>query len=192
MQNNPLNETVAPPDASNALRPATRPVATKKTAPGPAKAPIRKISASSKKPMPMPVVDPAVKTALVPEATKKASPRPAKAQIKKVEAGGNQPIPMRIVKPTVKKALATTSQPAPSKLLKPKKIKLVRDSFAIPKLEYLMLESLKLRADALGHSVKKSELIRAGIKAIAAMPDSQFLAAVNALAPTKIRPPSNN
>lgn len=77
------------------------------------------------------------------------------------------------------------ARPASSKLLKPKKIKLVRDSFTIPKLEYLMLGVLKRRADALGKSVKKSELVRAGIKALATMPDNQFLAAIKTVASIK-------
>ncbi|MDD2919553.1 hypothetical protein [Rhodoferax sp.] len=95
---------------------------------------------------------------------------------------------MPVVKSTVKAVkttLAPADKPASSKLLKPKKIKLVRDSFTIPKLEYLMLDALKLRAGALGKSVKKNELVRVGIKALVTMPDSQFLAAVTALAPIK-------
>ena len=92
---------------------------------------------------------------------------------------------MPVAKPAAKTAAVPAVQPASSKLLKPKKIKLVRDNFTIPKLEYLTLDALKLRAGALGKSVKKSELIRAGIKSLAAMPDKQFLAAVKAVAPIK-------
>jgi len=67
------------------------------------------------------------------------------------------------------------------KLLKDKKPKLVRDSFTIPKLEYLILDQLKQRSGTLGTFAKKSELIRAGIKALAEMPDASFLAAVRAV-----------
>jgi hypothetical protein len=109
-----------------------------------------------------------------PAAPRKAVPGATKTPIKRVAANSNKPMPMPAAKP------------APSKLLKSKKIKLVRDSFTIPKLEYLMLDALKLRAGTLEKSVKKSELIRAGIKALAAMPDSQFLAAVKAVTPSKI------
>jgi len=67
------------------------------------------------------------------------------------------------------------------KLLKDKKPKLVRDSFMIPKLEYLILDQLKQRSGMLGSMAKKSELIRAGIKALSEMPDASFLEAVKAV-----------
>lgn len=115
-----------------------------------------------------------------PAAPRKAVPGATKTPIKRVAAKSNKPMPMPAAKP------------APSKLLKSKKIKLVRDSFTIPKLEHLMLDALKLRAGTLEKSVKKSELIRAGIKALAAMPDSQFLAAVKAVTPIKISHPAKH
>jgi hypothetical protein len=74
-----------------------------------------------------------------------------------------------------KKASATT-KPA-----KPKKPKLVRDSFTIPKEEYEVLATLKQRCVALARPSKKSELLRAGIKALAAMSDKSLLAAVQAV-----------
>ena len=77
------------------------------------------------------------------------------------------------------------------KPFKTKKIKLVRDSFTIPKPEYLILDNLKLRATDLKHPVKKGELIRAGIKALAAMSDPHFLAALKAVPMLKTGRPSN-
>ena len=88
-------------------------------------------------------------------------------------------------KPIDKEPLAATAKPASEKRLRPRKVKLVRDSFTIPKLEYLMLEALKLRAGAMGTSVKKNELIRAGIKALAAMSDSHFSTAIKAVQASK-------
>jgi hypothetical protein len=58
---------------------------------------------------------------------------------------------------------------------------MVRDSVTIPKAEYLVLDALKLRATELKTTVKKTELIRAGIKALAAFPDAAFLAAIAAV-----------
>ena len=66
--------------------------------------------------------------------------------------------------------------PTPVKLKKPK---LVRDSFTMPKDEYAAIDGLKLRAGKLGQAVKKSELLRAGIKALSAMSDIQFKAALS-------------
>ena len=59
------------------------------------------------------------------------------------------------------------------------KPKLVRDSFTIPKSEYLVLEGLKTRAANLTRPVKKSELLRAGVAVLNAMTDKAFLAALN-------------
>ncbi|WP_394755989.1 hypothetical protein [Rhodoferax sp.] len=64
---------------------------------------------------------------------------------------------------------------------KDKKPKLVRDSFTIPKAEYTVLDELKQRTGKLAVAAKKSELIRAGIKALAAMSDAAFLAALKAV-----------
>lgn len=62
-----------------------------------------------------------------------------------------------------------------------RKPKLVRDSFTIPKSEYAAIEALKTRAIALGTSVKKSELLRAGLMALVAMNDAAFKAATAAV-----------
>lgn len=77
-----------------------------------------------------------------------------------------------------------------AKPIKTKKIKLIRDSFTIPKPEYLILDNLKLRAADLKHPVKKSELLRAGIKALAAMADSNLLSALKAVPMLKTGRPS--
>jgi len=83
-------------------------------------------------------------------------------------------------KAPVKSAVTKTAQAVKTvKPAKVKKPKLVRDSFTIPKDEYLVIESLKTRAGKLGQAVKKSELLRAGVKALAAMSDIQFKAALS-------------
>lgn len=68
---------------------------------------------------------------------------------------------------------------------KPLKLKLVRDSFTMPELEYTQLEALKRRALGLAHHAKKSELLRAGVAALAAMDDVTLLAALQAVPPLK-------
>lgn len=63
----------------------------------------------------------------------------------------------------------------------PKKPKLVRDSFTIPKTEYAAIDALKSRAIALGTSVKKSELIRAGLMALQGLSDAAYKGALAAV-----------
>ena len=76
------------------------------------------------------------------------------------------------------------------KPVKAKKPKLVRDSFTIPKLEYTVLDDLKQRAGQLNSPVKKSELLRAGIKALAAMSDAGLLMALQAVPAIKTGRPT--
>jgi hypothetical protein len=71
------------------------------------------------------------------------------------------------------------------KAARPAKTKLVRDSFNIPKAELAVLEELKARAARLGQPAKKSEVLRAGIKALGALGDAAFLATVTAIGPAK-------
>lgn len=102
----------------------------------------------------------------------------------------------------VKAAKPTIANPAPrvvkakpvtvAKLVKAKKPKLVRDSFTIPKAEYTVLDDLKLRSIALAQPIKKSELLRAGIKALAAMSDAAFQAALKAVPTIKTGRPAAN
>ncbi len=63
----------------------------------------------------------------------------------------------------------------------PKKPKLVRDSFTIPKAEFVAIDALKTRAISLGTSVKKSELLRAGLMVLQGLSDAAFKAALTAV-----------
>ena len=127
-------------------------------------------------------------TAKKPAAKKPASKKPV---VKKAAAK-----PVR--KTAVKKApvkVATPQPVKPVKAVKPAKVKkpkLVRDSFTIPKDEYVVIDSLKTRAGKLGQAVKKSELLRAGVKALAAMSDIQFKAALNNVPTIKTGRPKNS
>ncbi len=84
---------------------------------------------------------------------------------------------------------APTSRGEPAKVKKPK---LVRDSFTIPKNEYAVLDDLKQRAVRLSRPARKSELLRAGVKALAAMPDAAFLSALRVVPVVKTGRPSKS
>ncbi len=93
------------------------------------------------------------------------------------------------------KKKAVAKRPAPPKVerageAKPK-VKLVRDSFTMPKAEYAAIDALKQRALSLAHPVKKSELLRAGIGALNTMSDVAFLAAVTAIPSLKTGRPKS-
>ncbi len=110
-----------------------------------------------------------VKTVAAPKASKLV-PKPATTK---------KPV-AKAVKPVKPKPQPKAVAKAVSKV-KVRKPKLVRDSFTIPKPEYLVLDTLKARANAIASPAKKGELLRAGIKALAAMSDAAFLTALKAV-----------
>lgn len=123
----------------------------------------------------------------------KAKPaKSAKPLIKKTIVP-SKPAAKSDAKPAAKRTpIADKPTAGPMKLIKTKKPKLVRDSFTIPKEEYQVLGELKLRADRLVNPVKKTELIRAGIKALASMSDTEYLAAIKAVPVIKAGRPAHS
>lgn len=110
-----------------------------------------------------------------PQATPATTAKPAKTVMTpKPEV---KPVAKPITKPLAKAVVPTASE----KVVKAKKPKQIRDSFTMPKTEYAVLAELKERAASLTYSVKKSELLRAGIKALAAMTDANLLSALKAV-----------
>jgi Rieske Fe-S protein len=126
-------------------------------------------------------IKPVVKTVAKPAAKPAAK---SKAEALVVTAPKAKPVAKTVAKPVAKKAVV--------KDVKAKKPKMVRDSFTFPKDEYTVMDALKLRAAKLGHPVKKTELLRAGVKAIAAMSDTALLSALKAVPSLKTGRPAKN
>jgi len=159
----PVKVEVAPLATKAATTPATPVAAAKKVAPKLATKPVAK------------------KLPLIAKAPVKA---PAKTLVK---------APAKTtIKAAVKPLAKALAKPKAEKMSKEKKPKLVRDSFTIPKAEYTVLDDLKERAGKLASSVKKSELIRAGVKALAAMSDVAFLTALKAVPTIKTGRPTKD
>lgn len=106
---------------------------------------------------------------------------------KKVSTGPVRKMASKAVKPVAQKPPSTpVTAPVPSPLKaaksvtvktdkkkdKPEKVKVVRDSFTIPKTEYAQIAALKKRALTMGLDIKKSELIRAGLALLSAASDA--------------------
>ena len=134
------------------------------------------------------------KPATRPAPAARPAPAPAAKAAAPVVKPAAKPVVAAAAKPPAKPVAAPTPAPAPvpkaEKPAKVKKPKQVRDSFTMPKTEYAVLDELKLRASKLASPVKKSELLRAGVKALAAMPDAAFLAAIKAVPTIKTGRPS--
>lgn len=64
---------------------------------------------------------------------------------------------------------------------KPKKQKMVRDSFTMPQTEYAHIATLKERCLKAGVSAKKSEILRAALACLARLSDKNLLSAIAGL-----------
>ena len=171
-------KTPKPVKSATGKAPASPAVRTSKTASkAPAKA-VKKMTGSKT------ASKTAAKSAAKP-ATKSAARAPAKSPAKTAAKKAS-------AQPAATKRISKASTAAPVKATQVKKAKLVRDSFTIPKNEYVVIDSLKKRAIAAGQAVKKSELLRAGIKALAAMSDVQFMAALSHVPPIKTGRPKKS
>jgi hypothetical protein len=95
-------------------------------------------------------------------------------------------------KSAANKSVANKSAASPAKPLKDKKVKVVRDSFTIPKSELLQIGESKKRALELGVEIKKSELIRAGLQALTRMNDVAFKKALASVPTIKTGRPAKS
>src|SRR3990167_1001032 len=126
------------------------------------------------------------KTHPVTAAETPAASRPARATSRKPA----NPSPAARQRAPAAKAVVVTA-PTPEKEPKAKKPKLVRDSFTFPKDEYVAIEALKLRAAQLSHPAKKSEILRAGLKALLKMSDAALRSALQAVPAIKTGRPKS-
>jgi hypothetical protein len=91
--------------------------------------------------------------------------------------------------PAKRKAPSVTAPAAAAKPMK--KPKLVRDGFTMPESDHALIATLKARALKSGRETKKSELLRAGLQALAGLDAKTLIAALARLEPIKIGRPRN-
>lgn len=130
---------------------------------------------------PAPIRRPATKSRSAGTSTSKAA-----TAVKKASA-------TRPVAPSAPVAPTEKARPQkPAKMEKPAKVrrKPVRDSFTMPEADFGLIATLKARALAAQRETKKSELLRAGLHALAALPTPALVAALEQLDPVKIGRPS--
>ncbi len=72
------------------------------------------------------------------------------------------------------KSVAQAETPTPGKTHAKPRAKLVRDSFTMPQQDFDLIDLLKSRALGLQRPAKKSELLRAGLQALAALPAAKL------------------
>lgn len=139
------------------------------------------------------VAAPAVAPAKVALKPRPKAPAPAVTAPAAVVEEAPAPAPVEAPVPV---ALPVAEAPVPAKAKKPaktpkvKKTKLVRDSYAMPEAEYALIAELKKRLVAMGVEVKKSELLRGGIAALAALDDPALKAVLAGVERIKTGRPS--
>lgn len=134
------------------------------------------------------------KQAAVPAAKKRPPAKLARAKKparqravrKSSRPAGDMRVTLADIAPAKKAArTATVAIVAPSMAADDHKEKVVRDGFSMPRADYDKFRTLKAVCLAGGVAVKKSELLRAGLQALEALPVPDLLARIRALPPIK-------
>ncbi len=110
-----------------------------------------------------------------------------KVSVKKPLAAAKRPVAIGAVKRSAAQTTskATKKVSGQSKKNKPKKIKMIRDSFSMSESDYATLIGLKKQCLAAGVQVKKSELLRVGLMGLAKLSNPALMNAVNQLVAKK-------
>jgi len=95
-----------------------------------------------------------------------------------------KPLPAPGKKKVASGSRATVAEP-------PKKDKLIRDSFTLPREDFELIALLKDRALDFKRPTKKSELLRAGLQVLAGLDQARLRASLEALRPLKAGRPKN-
>lgn len=145
-----------------------------------------------------------VTSKVAPPASKKVTRKPVKKASAKSprKAAAKKPAPVAKkaspVKAKTTQVASNPAQPKPKEKVKAapeqkiKKPKLVRDSFTFPKDEYQAIAGLKQKALGLNHSVKKSEILRAGLMLLNGLQDKAFLSALSKVPALKTGRPAKS
>lgn len=135
---------------------------------------------SPKRPTTKPITKPITKVTMKAPAKAPAAAKPATRAATTTTA---KSAPVNVPKAAERPAPASPAiKPA-----KPMKVReeLVRDSFTMPQSDFKLIGLLKERSLGAKRAAKKSELLRAGLQALAALDAKALVAALNRLTPIK-------
>jgi hypothetical protein len=109
----------------------------------------------------------------------------------------NKPVAKAAATPAIKKTSAARKPAAAKALAKPEKkekkakVKVIRDSFTMPQVDYDIIAEIKQKALKAGLHVKKSELLRAGLQVLAKLSAAQLKQTIVNLEKIKTGRPKN-
>ena len=177
-------KTAAPaksPTKSPAASPATAAAKASAAAPG-SRRPAGKTPAAAAKPTKPAQAGAAAEKTKANKATKETKGTKAPESAKATKA-------VTVAKPATPPQAAKPAKPAKPAKAPKQQDKPVRDSFTMPEADFALIAALKQRAMAAQRETKKSELLRAGLHALAAMDTPALLSALGKLATVKIGRP---
>ena len=116
----------------------------------------------------------------------KSAAATAAARRARTAAAAKKTAPQKRIAPTPQVSAKPVTSPKPATATaEVVHVKVVRDGFTMPKGDYDTLKALKALCLQSGVDVKKSELLRAGILALAAMSAAELLGRMRALPAVK-------
>jgi len=114
------------------------------------------------------------------------------ARTRAVRASAKVVAPAANAKPVTKTAVKKSTPVEPVVKKQKSKVKVVRDSFTMPQDEYQKIAQIKETCLEVGLLVKKSEVLRAGLKALAGMSPVQSKRALSGLEKIKTGRPKKH
>ncbi len=122
--------------------------------------------------------------------TKKTNLSRTAARVKPLSTRKKSVTSGKPVAPKKPVARIVTKPAAKLEIKKPKKEKVIRDSFTMPKSEYQKISDIKTVCLASGLSVKKSEVLRAGLKVLGKLNAAQLKLALSGIERVKTGRPN--
>jgi hypothetical protein len=113
-----------------------------------------------------------------------ASSKPVKTKPLAAKPAGSTKSTKKVAKP-VKNDQPKKPKPLKKADKKPPKLKVIRDNFSMPESEYNLIAALKKQCLAVKVTVKKNELLTAGLKALSGMSQANLNKFLSRPVPTK-------
>ncbi|MGA7751042.1 MAG: hypothetical protein WCA63_12960 [Gallionella sp.] len=112
--------------------------------------------------------------------------------IKKTAATTAKKSPVKKTSAPAKSTVKAAPKPAAKKTKKVQKVKVVRDSFTMPQNEYQKIAEIKATCLKSKMHVKKSEVLRAGLKVLAKLNSARLKLVLNGLEKIKTGRPKKH
>lgn len=132
------------------------------------------------------------KSTTTPAKTMAKKPMPAKRKVTAVKPLAAKPAAVKVATAKPDKKIKKAKKPKKEAPKTAVKVKVVRDSFTMPKADYEQIATLKQACLKAGLHVKKSELLRAGLHVLSNLSTAQLKLEIGKLAEIKTGRPKKS